>query len=81
MLSELSRDKNAIVRESVAGNKTTSIDILVMLARETIGSYIQVAVGRNPNTPARTVIRLACDEFFEIREGGAGNPDIQSIYV
>lgn len=69
------------LRELVAGNPSTSAEVLEMLSEyEDDDGYtpeayqIIYAVGRNPSTPAHVLTRLACDHEDWYREGVAENP-------
>ena len=72
-LSKLARDKNPNVRHSVAGHPNTPGDVLDWLT-EDLGmssavrlhhelGFIRRIVAQNPNTPERTLQRLAADQM------------------
>lgn len=70
ILSELSGSPYLEVRESVAGNCHTPVDILIFLLGDESCEVRQTAV-LNPNTPLNAVEKLHDDEHELVREAVA----------
>jgi len=74
MLSQLSHDKDAAVREAVAQNPCTARDTLKNLARSQ-ASQIRAAVAAHASTPVDALTLLVEDNDPQVRTGVADNPN------
>jgi len=67
VLEELAKDANYEVREVVAGNANTSVEILVKLSEDEDHDVREVVAG-NANTPVETLVKLSEDEVSNVRK-------------
>ena len=72
LLTELSKDRIAAIRKSVAKHPNTPANVLKELSKD-IEAIVRLSVATNHNTPEPTLKKLSRDKNWYVREGVAKN--------